>query len=155
MQQFHHHPKTLCRLTRFLFLTLAALCAFAPLDLLFGSSRAEMHSVPSLEPPPFVRITGAFFQPGQPTPTGLSTLTVSFKDVKRSFVVKKMEKVTGKPTTDLRLLESLFPPTLRLVGPAALLDSLQQSDALGKFFVLEGRFYADDKMLLLLSAEEE
>ncbi|MGE0682521.1 MAG: hypothetical protein AB7P69_16675 [Candidatus Binatia bacterium] len=145
----------LCCLTGLASFSLLVPYLFALLLFPATTSTAAMQNLPSLESPPLVRITGAFFKLGEPTPPGLSTLTVSLKDAKWSFVVKKMESLTGRSASELRLLERLFPPALRFTGPPDILDSLWPSNAIGKFFVLEGRLYIGDRMLFLLSAEEE
>src|SRR5262245_22696094 len=140
---------------RLLFSCIAS-CALALLLLSFTRSMATaMQGLPSLEQPPLVRLTGSFLRADEPAPAGTSTLTVSLQDESRIFAVKNIEKLTDKPTTGLRLLASLFPPTLRFVGPPAVLDPLRRSDAIGKSFVIEGRLYVGDRMLLLLSAKEE
>lgn len=144
----------LCRLTRLLSFSLLALFFFTLLLFPSAVGMTAMQGFPSLESPPLVRLTGSFLGPNEPIPSGVSTLRVSFKDAQRIFVVKRLEKLTGRPTTDLRLLGSLFPPVLRFLGPPAVLNPLRQANTVGKSFVLEGRLYPGDNMLLLLTVTE-
>jgi hypothetical protein len=85
---------------------------------------------------------------------GLATLTVSVKDTQWSFRVAKVEKLTGTDPSGWRLLQNLFPPRLRFVGPAELLHPLQEPEIVGKLLIIEGRLYTGDRMFLITSVEE-
>ena len=106
------------------------------------------------EPPPLVRFTGALHPLEEKGRGGLSTLTVSVKETKWIFKVAKIEKLTGTASSDLRLLQSLFPAQLRFIGPDALLDLLQAPEIAGKSLTIEGRLYVGDRMLFLTAVVE-
>jgi len=112
--------------------------------------------LPQVEPPPLVRLTGVLVPiEKSPPASGLSTLTVKIGESKYLLQIKKFEKLTGQSTTELRLLEGIFPPFLRLTGPEPLLLSLQDTSATGKAFSIEGRLYRDDRFLLLTNVQAE
>lgn len=106
------------------------------------------------EPPPLVRLTGTFLPPAEQGQRSLSILTVSIKQVKWAFKVAKLEKLTGKAATDLQILQSLFPPELRLIGPPELLSPLQEPGITNKSFAIEGHLYIGDRILFVTTVEE-
>ena len=128
--------------------------AIALLLSLLWPTAATTQELPQLEPPPLVRFTGALHPLEEKGRGGLSTLTVSVKETKWIFKVAKIEKLTGTATSDLRLLESLFPAQLRFIGPDALLDLLQAPEIAGKSLTIEGRLYVGDRMLFLTAVVE-
>ena len=103
----------------------------------------------SAEPPPLVRFTGSFLPLAHKKPPGLSTLTVSIKEKKWRFHITKVEKLTGRDPSGTRLLQSIFPPQLRLTGPAQLLSQLQDPQVEGKPLVIEGPLYVGDRMFFV------
>jgi hypothetical protein len=112
--------------------------------------------LPQVEPPPLVRLTGVLVPiETSPPASGLSTLTVRIGENKYILKIKNFEKLTGQSTTELRLLESIFPPFLRLIGPEPLLVSLQDFSATRKVFSIEGRLYRADRFLLLTDIQAE
>jgi hypothetical protein len=110
-----------------------------------------MQNTPQVESPPLVRLTGVLAQPDESNSSGPSILQVSVKETKWAFQVEKFEKLTGRPVTDLQLLQSLFPPQLRFSGDPTLLEPLQQQTILGKLLIIEGRLYSDERMLFVIS----
>jgi hypothetical protein len=101
------------------------------------------------EPPPLVHFTGSFHPLSETKPPGLSTLTVSIKETKWRFHITKVEKLSGRDPSGTRLLESIFPPHLRLTGPAHLLSRLQDPQVEGKPLTLEGRLYVGERMFFV------
>ena len=128
--------------------------AIALLLSLLWPTAATPQELPQLEPPPLVRLTGALLPLDEQGRGGLSTLTVSVKETKWIFKVAKIEKLTGTASSDLRLLQSLFPAQLRFIGPDALLDLLQAPEIAGKSLTIEGRLYVGDRMLFLTAVVE-
>ena len=76
-------------------------------------------------------------------------LTVSVEETRWRFNVAKVEKLTGKEVGSLRLLQAIFPPQLRLIGPDELLRPLQDPQVAGKPLVIEGLLYIGDRMLFI------
>jgi hypothetical protein len=112
--------------------------------------------LPQVEPPPLVRLTGVLVPIEKSSLTNEpSTLTVRIGESKYLLKIRKFEKLSGQSMTDLRLLERLFPPFLRMTGPEPLLLSLQDLSAAGKPVAVEGRLYSDDRLLLLTDVQEE
>jgi hypothetical protein len=103
----------------------------------------------SPDPPPLVRFTGSFLPLTETKPPGLSTLTVSIKKKKWRFLITKVEKLSGRDPSGTRLLESIFPPQLRLTGPAPLLSLLQDPQVEGKPLIVEGHLYIGDRMFFV------
>ena len=124
------------------------------LGSVFWSTAASAQAIPQIEPPPLVRFTGALHSLEEKGRGGLLTLTVSVKDTKWIFRIVKVEKLTGRNPSGWRLLQSLFPPQLRFVGPAELLHPLQEPEIVGKLLIIEGRLYTGDRMLLITAVEE-
>jgi hypothetical protein len=106
------------------------------------------------EPPPLVRFTGSFLPLAATTPPELSTLTVSIKETKWRFHIAQVEKLSGRDPSGTRLLESIFPPHLRLTGSDQLLSRLQDPQVEGKPLTLEGRLYVGERMFLLIKITE-
>lgn len=105
------------------------------------------------EPPPLVRFTGSFLPLEGKRPGALAMLTVSIEGMRWKFNVAKVEKLTGKEVGSLRLLQSIFPPQLRLTGPDELLRPLQDPQVAGKPLVIEGRLYVGDRMLFITAVK--
>lgn len=120
----------------------------------FWPHTATAQVTPHVEPPPLVRFTGTLLPLEEKERGGIATLTVSVKGVQWLFRIAKIEKLTGRPATELRILESLFPPRLRFTGPAELLGPLQEPGVPGKLLAIEGRFYTGDRMLFVTAVHE-
>jgi len=133
---------------------LRQLIVIVPLVLSFWSTAASAQAFPYIEPPPLVRFTGALHPLEDKSRGGLLTLTVSIKDTKWIFRIAKVEKLTGGDASGWRLLQDLFPPQLRFVGPAELLRPLQDPEVAGKRLIIEGRLYTGDRMFYITSVEE-
>ena len=101
------------------------------------------------EPPPLVRFTGSFLPLSETKTPRLSTLTVSIKETKWRFHIAKVEKLSGRDPSGTRLLESIFPPHLRLTGPDHLLSRLQDPQVQGKPLTLEGHLYVGERMFFV------
>jgi len=110
---------------------------------------AQVGGIPRIQPPPLVRIIGAFAPLDDDRKSSLRTLTVHFKDHKWKMRIREIRALTATTHSGWGLLKDLFPPHLRLVGPDDVIAPLQQADIAGKPFVLEGRLYVGDRMLLV------
>jgi hypothetical protein len=110
----------------------------------------------TLEPesPPLVRLTGALIPVQDQEPNDLPILRVSIKGTKWILKIVKIEKLTGKPSSDLQLLQSFFPPQLQLTGPRELIDSLREPGIAGKLLTIEGRLYTGDRLLFVIAVKE-
>jgi hypothetical protein len=117
------------------------------------SAPAIAQGIPQVEPPPLVRFTGTLY-PLEEKKGDLHVLTVSIKGTKWLFRITKVEKLTGRAASELRILEGLFPPQLQLLGPEELLGPLQAPEITGKPLALEGRLYTGGRMLFLTAVEE-
>jgi hypothetical protein len=129
----------------FLSLILALVFFSSQLSLAF----AQVGGIPRIEPPPLVRIVGAFASLEDTQRSNLQTLTVRVKKDKWRMRIREIKALTATATSGWSLLKDLFPPHLRLTGPDELLAPLQQHDIAGKPFILEGRLYVRDHMLYL------
>jgi hypothetical protein len=68
--------------------------------------------------------------------------------------ITKVEKLTGRAVSGLRLLESLFPPQVRLTGPEEFLRPLRGAEIAGKSLMIEGRLYMGDRTLFVAAIGE-
>lgn len=110
--------------------------------------------LPQVEPPPLVRLTGALQPLAEKSHSSLHTLTVSIQGQERLFRITKVEKLTGRSPDGWRLLQSLFPPQVRLVSAEGLLRMLQAPELEGIPLIIEGQLYVRDRMLLVTVVEE-
>lgn len=117
------------------------------------STRATAQ-LPLIEPPPLVRLTGALQPLEAKRSSSLQTLTVSIRGQEKLLRITKVEKLTGHSPDGWRLLQSLFPPQVRLVGPDALLRTLQAPEREGVSLIIEGRLYVRERMLIVTAVAE-
>jgi len=131
---------------RFFFLFL-----FAPFFFPSHSSLAfaQAGGLPHVEPPPLVRIVGAFAPVDDTQRSNLQTLSVQVKAQQWKMRIREIKTLTATTNSGWGLLQDLFPPYLHLTGPDELLAPLQQNDIAGRAFTLEGRLYVGDHMLYL------
>ena len=130
-------------------LLLLAFLSFSPqISLAFAQG---IGGIPRIEPPPLVRITGAFAPLDDTRRRSLQTLTVQLKERKWKMYVRDIKALTATTNSGWGLLKDLFPPRLRLVGSADLIAPLQQEDIAGKPLILEGRLYVGNHMLYLMA----
>lgn len=106
------------------------------------------------ESPPLVRLTGVLVPLKDQTLNNLPLLRVSIKGTQWILKIAKIEKLTGKPSSDLQLLQSFFPPQLQLTGPKELVDSLRKPGITGKLLTIEGRLYRGDRLLFVTTINE-
>jgi hypothetical protein len=123
-----------------LLLASSFLLSFSPASAQIGTG------VPRIKQPPLVRITGSFV-PLEEKRGGLRTLRARIKDKTWQLRIKEIKALTGTPNSGWSLLNDLFPPKLRLIGPDDLLAPLQQDDLAGRLLILEGRLYVGDHQL--------
>ena len=131
---------------RFFFLFLFALFFFPSQSSL---AFAQAGGLPHVEPPPLVRIVGAFAPVDDTQRSNLQTLSVQVKAQQWKMRIREIKALTATTNSGWGLLQDLFPPYLRLTGPDELLTPLQQNDIAGRAFTLEGRLYVGDHMLYL------
>lgn len=115
---------------------------------------AVAQSIPQIEPPPLVRLTGVLQPLAEKGHNSLHTLTVSIQGQEKLLRITKVEKLTGRSPDGWRLVQSLFPPRVRLVGSADFLRLLQEPKLEGAPLVIEGRLYVGDRMLLVTAVAE-
>jgi len=120
---------------------------FLPSQLSFAF--AQVGGIPRIQPPPLVRIIGAFAPLDDNRKSALRTLTVHVKDHKWKMRIREIKALTATTNSGWGLLKDLFPPQVRLVGPDEVIAPLRQADIAGKPFVLEGRLYVGDHLLLV------
>lgn len=119
----------------------------------FWSSAASAQTFPRIEPPPLVRFTGALLPLEEEGHRGLHTLTVLIEGQKWIFKLAKVETLTGR-NRGWAILQDLFPPQVRFIGPENLIQLLQKPESAGKLLVIEGRLYTGDRMLFITAVEE-
>lgn len=130
---------------RLLFLLLAFLIFSLQSSLAF----AQVGGVPRIQPPPLVRIIGAFAPVDDTQRSSLTTLLVHIKESKWRLRIREIKALTATTNHGWGLLKDLFPPRLRFVGPDNLIAQLQQDDIAGKPLILEGRLYVGSHLLYL------
>lgn len=120
---------------------------------IFWSTAAPAQIIPRVEPPPLVRFTGALLPLEEEGRRGLHTLTVFIKGQKWIFRLAKVETLTGR-NRGWAILQDLFPPQVRFIGPEDLIRLLQKPEITGKLLIIEGRLYTGDRMLFITAVEE-
>ena len=116
--------------------------------LLFSLLLPWHRSTPS--PHPSSASPAVSFRSVKQNPPKISALTVSIKDRKWRFYITKVEKLSGRDPSGIRLLQSIFPPPhLRLTGPDHLLSRLQDPQVEEKPLTLEGRLYVGERMFFV------
>jgi hypothetical protein len=130
------------------------LSAIILLGEIFGVVTLAAQVASHLESPPLVRFTGALLPLEEKGRGSLTTLTVSIQGKKRLFRIANVEKLTGKDPNGWRLIQDLFPPDLRLIGPEALLSPLLHSESEGKTLIIEGNLYSGDRMFVVTAIRE-
>lgn len=118
------------------------------------SSYAAAQGTPLSEPPPFVRFTGTLLSYEEKDRKGLHFLTVSITGTKWLLRITNVQKLTGRDPDGWRLLQALFPPEVRFVGPPELLQLLQNPHIAGKPLTIEGRLYVGERMFFVTTIVE-
>jgi hypothetical protein len=80
--------------------------------------------------------------------SGLRPLLISVGRTKRVFHLEEIEALTGSQPGSM-ILAQVFPRQLYLVGPAKLLQRLQDPAIVGRFIVVEGRLYTSSRRFLV------
>jgi len=119
----------------------------------FWSTAAFAQGIPRIEPPPLVRFTGALLPLEEEGHKGLHTLTVFIKGQKWILRLAKVETLTGR-NRGWMILQDLFPPQVRFIGPENLIQLLQKPESAGKLLTIEGRLYTGDRMFFVTAVEE-
>jgi hypothetical protein len=90
--------------------------------------------------PPVVRMVGVVQSFDEQKSHDLNMLTLTFNATKRLFQVNRVDIVSGMdPGTSL--LDTIFPPELRLMGASKILAPLEQPTIVGKTITVEGSLY--------------
>lgn len=103
---------------------------------------------------PLVRFTGVFLPVEEKGRSCVPTLTVRITDTTWIFRVAKVENLTGRDLSELRLFQALFPARVHFVGSEDLLRSLQESEITGRRLRIEGHLYTADRVLWVTAVEE-
>lgn len=101
--------------------------------------------------PPLVRFTGTLLSPEE-ADTGIDTLSVSVEGKEWIFKVNRVRELTG-PAHGQMILEDIFPPRLRFVGPDEFIVPLQQPGITEQVINVEGRLYIAHRMFLVTAVE--
>jgi len=92
---------------------------------------------PEFTGPVIVRMVGVVQSFDEKKSHELNTLTLTFEEKKWLFQVSRVDVQSGiDPGTSL--LDSIFPPELRLMGESTILAPLEESTSVGKTITLEG-----------------
>ena len=122
----------------------------------FWSTAALAQTIPLLpriEPPPLVRFTGALLPLEEAGHRGLYALTILIKEKKWILRLAKVETLTGT-NRGWTILQDLFPPQVRFIGPEDLIQLLQKPESAGKLLTIEGRLYTGDRRFFIMAVGE-
>jgi hypothetical protein len=129
---------------------------FTSLWVIIGGVFSAVAQSPSpTGPPQLIRMTGAFIDSvavgGQQSPQPYPTIDVRVAEHVRPFRVREVESLTNakQGTPILRNLGGF----LIFTGPQEMLDRLQNPEATGQPFKIEGRLYVKDRVLMINSVE--
>jgi len=103
--------------------------------------------------PPLVRFSGLFLPVEERGRSGVPTLRVLVAEKRWIFRIAKVENLTGRDLSALRLLQVLFPPHVHFVGPEEFVRPLQDPEVAGKRLRIEGLLYTADRVLLITAME--
>jgi hypothetical protein len=121
--------------------------------LVFWSGVALAQIPFGIEPPPLIRFTGALFPVEGEVHAGFHTLTVSFKEKRWIFRLDKVEPLTSS-VPGWTILQHLFPPEVRFIGPEDLINLLQEPEIVGKRLTIKGRLYIRARTLIVTAVKE-
>jgi hypothetical protein len=113
------------------------LAVFAPL---VGSAQISSE----FAGPPVVRMVGVVQSFDEQKSHDLNMLTLSLDPKKWLFQVSRVDVLSGMDP-GISLLDSIFPPELRLMGESTILAPLEQPTLVGKTITLEGSLYIGDR----------
>ncbi|MGE0822122.1 MAG: hypothetical protein AB7G75_08055 [Candidatus Binatia bacterium] len=102
--------------------------------------------------PPLVRFTGTLLPPDE-AKQGIDTLQVSIEGKDWIFKIDKVRELTG-PAHGQMILEDIFPPKLRFVGPDEFIAPLQQGAIANHPITVDGRLYIAHHMFLVTWVED-
>jgi hypothetical protein len=83
----------------------------------------------------------------------LEDLDVLIGKEKWTFLLDKME-IVGSVGLNRTILQRLFPPLVRFVGPDDLIRRLQSPNIVGKVLTIDGLLYPESRMLFLTDVAE-
>lgn len=122
--------------------------AMAAMVLGTTAAFARMHILTG--PPPLVRFTGTLMLDAD-HPGDSNSLYFSVRGQEWLFQVTDVKMIPER--RDAFILKDIFPGTLRVSGPSAVMDAFQSPDIEGQTITLEGRLYVDDRRFLITTAE--
>ena len=105
-----------------------------------------------MEVPPLMRFTGTLHLP-QEKGSPVHSLTIRVHDTEWQFWLTDVQALSGM-NYGWMILSDIFPPELRLAGPADLLRPLQNPAIAGKPLTVEGRLYTANRKLLVTAVEK-
>lgn len=108
---------------------------------------------PYPERTPSVRLTGVLLPIDEQDREDLITLKVFVQGQPWLFRVGKVEKLAGSERAQA-IRQELLRRQVRLYGPEDLIAPLQEPEIAGKPLTIEGRFYANERRLLVTAVEK-
>ena len=118
----------------------------------FSAELPALHAFVTI--PLRVRFTGVLLPDKDQSRKGaLEDFYVFIGKEKRIFRLDKME-VVGSVEPNRTILQRLFPPLVRFVGPDDLIRRLKSLDIVGKVLAIEGLLYPESRMLFLTAVDE-
>src|SRR5712692_11268501 len=124
------------------------------LVLVLWSSATPTQVLAFLVTPPRVRLTGALFSvEGEKQKGVLHELNVFVREKQWTLRIAKAEFVAGTGRNRI-ILQRLFPPSVRFVGPADLIHSLLKPEIAGRPLIIEGLLYTGSRMLFVTGVDE-
>ena len=127
---------------------------FVLLVLIFWLSAKSAQLFASLTTPPRVRLTGALFPAEEENREGPQhNLTVFIGEKRWTFRLEKAEVVAGTGRNRV-ILQRLFPPVVRFIGPEDLIYLLQKEEIATKLLTIEGLLYTGSRTLFIIAVDE-
>ena len=124
------------------------------LVLVLWSSATPTQVLAFLATPPRVRLTGALFSiEGEKQKEVLHELNVFVREKQWTLRLAKAEFVAGTGRNWM-VLQRLFPPSVRFVGPEDLIHPLLKAEIAGKPLIIEGLLYVGTRTLFITAVEE-
>jgi hypothetical protein len=83
----------------------------------------------------------------------LENLNVIIGKKRLTFLLDKMD-IVGGIGLNRAILQRLFPPLVRFVGPDDLIRRLKSPKSVGKVLTIEGLLYTGSRMLFIIGVDE-
>jgi hypothetical protein len=105
--------------------------------------------------PPRVRFVGVLLPMKDQNRKGLlEDLNVIIGKKRLIFMLDKME-IVGGVGLNRAILQRLFPPLVRFVGPDELVHRLESPKIIDKVLTIEGLLYTESRVFFLIGVDEE